>query len=263
MTLLSSPRPLAPAVDAEVRRFAENGYLVLPGFLPRGLVARLRPEIDRWVDGGLRSRSIASCVNPDRYGVPPVLELDLPAHGELVAHPPLLDLLHRLMAGPFAHYHLHGDRQAPEPGRPWHHDRSRTGHGLIHVRHHLDGLDPDSAGLALLPGSHRRISAGSDLRHRGTEVRPGEVLLADLPPGSTVVLDARLCPVRPRRARAGGRGGPRYTVDASYCRAGVRWPPVKPYWRHQLRRGRELGLDRGQWPELFSEAHFREYERAA
>ncbi|MFY0534279.1 hypothetical protein [Nannocystis pusilla] len=36
----------------------------------------------------------------------------------------------------------------------------------------------------------------------------------------------------------------------------MRWPPAKAYWRAMLARARELGLDRGAWPELFAERHF-------
>ena len=54
-----------------------------------------------------------------------------------------------------------------------------------------------------------------------------------------------------------------YFVDASHCPAGPAGPPVKPYWRHMLRRAQELGLDHGRWPELFAERHFSEYVRSA
>ena len=36
----------------------------------------------------------------------------------------------------------------------------------------------------------------------------------------------------------------------------MRWPQVKTYWRQMLTQARELGLDRGEWPELFNERHF-------
>ncbi|WP_228386252.1 phytanoyl-CoA dioxygenase family protein [Streptomyces katsurahamanus] len=257
--LLEAPRLTPDQLD----RFDRLGYLVLPGFLPGDLVARLKPEVDLWVDNGLRARSIASCLDPDAHGVPPVMELELPAHGELVGHPPLLSLLARLMRGDFVFHHLHSDRQAPQvPGKPWHHDYEQSGaagraHPMVHALHYLDGLDPEVSALAVLPGSHHEIAAKSARAHHGTDPLPGEAVLDDLPPGSTVILHSAL--FHARRPQPAGPGRPRYFVDASYCRTGTRWPPVKPYWRHMLARSRALGLDHGQWPELFAERHFTEY----
>ncbi|MER6020310.1 phytanoyl-CoA dioxygenase family protein [Streptomyces anulatus] len=250
----------------QLDRFARLGYLVLPGFLPEDLVERLKPEADAWVDKGLRSRSIASCIDPGGLGAPPVMELELPAHGELIAHPPLLGLISQLMDGDFAFHHLHSDRQAPDvPGKAWHHDYEQTtpddrSHLMVHALHYLDGLDPGVSSLAVLPGSHHQVQGKRDLMHRGTEPLPGEIVLDDLPAGSTVVLHSAL--FHARRPQPLGQGRPRYFVDASYCATGTQWPPVKPYWRHMLRRARELSLDRGRWPELFAEHHFTEYDPA-
>ncbi|MBB5080126.1 phytanoyl-CoA dioxygenase family protein [Nonomuraea endophytica] len=253
--------------DLTLDRFAEDGYLVLPAFLPEGLVARLRPEADKWVDDGLRARSIASTTNPELYGLPPIMELELDAHGELIGHPPLMAVLSQLMGPSFVFHHLHSDRQAPGlAGKPWHHDyeqrpQAHRAYTMIHTLHYLDGLDEETSALAVLPGSHREV-AEKDARARyGTAWLPGEVLIEDLPPGSTIVMHSAL--FHARRPRPGLPGKPRYLVDTSYCQAGTLWPPVKPYWRHMLRRGRELGLDRGLWPDLFDARHFAEYVKPA
>ncbi|WP_318199598.1 phytanoyl-CoA dioxygenase family protein [Streptomyces sp. SCL15-4] len=244
-------------------QFASRGYLVLPAFLPPDLVARLKPEVDHWVDQGHRARSIASCVDPDRHGVPPVMELELPAHGELIGHRPLLAVISQLMGGDFVFHHLHSDRQAPDvPGKPWHHDfeqgpatdRSAL---MVHALHYLDGLDTSVSSLAVLPGSHRENTGKSALAHHGTDPLPGEAVVDSLPAGSTVLLHSAL--FHARRPRPDRTGKPRYFVDASYCSTGTVWPPVKPYWRHMLTRARELGLGDVRWPELFAERHFTEY----
>jgi hypothetical protein len=254
---------LAPSVGLsadQLTGFAEDGYLVLPGFLPPDLVARVKAETDRWVDGGLRARSIASCLDPEAAGLPPLVEVEMPAHGELVAHPPLLHIINTLLQDEFVFHHMHSDRQAPDlPGKTWHHDYEQNpqtdrAFGMIHTLHYLDGLDPESAALVVLPGSHREVAAKSALAGFGTDPLAGEVVLERLPTGSTVVVHSAL--FHARRARATGKH--RYFVDASYCQVGTAWPPVKPYWRHVLRRGRDLGLDEG-WPELFAERHFTEY----
>ncbi|MGW6460971.1 phytanoyl-CoA dioxygenase family protein [Streptomyces sp. NPDC055078] len=265
--------------------FHEQGYLVLPGFIPPDLVARLIPEADHWVDSGLRGRSIDACLDPDRHGAPPLVELQLPAHGELAAHPPLLRLLSRLLGPSFVFHHLHSDRRPPgAPGKDWHHDyeqrpqRDRR-YAMAHALHYIGGLAPAMGALAVLPGSHRDVADKGALAHLGTGELPGEVVIDALPPGSTVLLHSALFHARRaapadasvrgiRRAAPADPGGPRpyghrYMIDGSYCQTGRRWPPVKPYWRQLLAAGRERGLDRGQWPELFREAHFAEYERHA
>jgi hypothetical protein len=112
----------------------------------------------------------------------------------------------------------------------------------------------------VLPGSHREVSEKDARAHLGTDELPGEFVVDRLPRGSTVVLHSAL--FHTRRPRPGRSAKHRYMTDASYCQAGALWPPVKPFWRYMLRRGRELGIDRGRWPELFSERHFTEYSKA-
>jgi hypothetical protein len=252
-----------PLEISEQDQFDKLGYLVLSGFLPDELVSRLKPEVDRWVDAGLRARSIACSIDPDTHGVPPVLELELEAHADLTTYPPLMALLTRLIGPAFAFHHLHSDRQAPDsPGKPWHHDYEQRPqvdrkYVMVHTLHYLDGLDEETASLVVLPGSHHEVTEKNARAHLGTDELPGERVLDRLPRGSTIVLHSGL--FHARRPRPDSRGRNRYLVDTSYCQVGALWPPVKPYWRHVLKRGRELGLDRGRWPELFSERHFSEY----
>lgn len=261
-------RHAAPSLDAaELDQFTTLGYLVLPGFLPDDLVSRLLPEIDHWVDSGLRARSIAACVDPPADGRLPTVELELPAHGELVAYPPLMSLLNQVMGTEFVFHHLHTDRHGPDtPGKPWHHDYERGPesdgtHLMVHALSYLGGLDLQTASLAVLPGSHRTVADKKARSHYGTDPLPGEVVIDELPPGSVVLLHSAL--FHTRRPRADRSAKPRYFTDGSYCQIGTLWRPVKPYWRHILATGRLLGLDRGRWPELFSERHFAEYVRSS
>lgn len=265
-TTLSLEQALRLSAE-QIDQFALQGYVILPGFLPDELASRLRDEADRWVDQGLRQKSIACAVDPGAHGLPPVMELELPAHGELVGYEPLLDVLGQLMGPDFVFHHLHSDRQRPDlPGKAWHHDyeqqpQTDRAHTMIHTLHYLDGLDASTSSLVVLPGSHLEV-AGKDARaHLGTGELPGEVVIDELPPGSTVVAHSALFHAR-RSLPGGQRGKDRYFVDASYCQVGPVWPPVKPYWRHMLRRAQELGLGEGR-PELFAERHFTEYLRPA
>ncbi|MEU3597737.1 phytanoyl-CoA dioxygenase family protein [Streptomyces sp. NPDC006798] len=255
------------AREVRTEGFADDGYLVLPGFLPDDLVHRLAPEVDLWVEKGWRQRSIDACLRPGAEP-PEVVELDLPAHAELAVHAPLMELLARpgLLGESFVFHHLHSDRRpAGGPGKSWHHDyeqRPQRDRGLpmVHALHYIGGLSPELGGLAVLPGSHREVAEKDARGHLGTAVLPGETLIDELPPGSTVVLHSAL--FHSRRAASAPRpdAGPRYMIDGSYCRTGTRWPPVKPYWRQVLAVGRSRGLDAGR-PELFAERHFREYGR--
>jgi hypothetical protein len=268
VSLQAEVTPSRPLVldDEQITQFTELGFLVLPGFLPEDLVSRVIPEVDRWVDDGLRAASIAAAVDPQTHGVPKVLEVDLPAHGELLTHGPLLTALGQLLGPRFVFHHMHSDRHASDlPGKAWHHDyeqrrqAART-YGMIHALHYLDGFGEDMAGLAVLPRSHREVAEKTAYVHHGSDPLPGEVYLESVPRGTTVLAHSAL--FHARRAKPDQPGRARYFVDASYCETGVLWPPVKPYWRHLLARARALGLDRGEWPELFSDSHFSEYEKA-
>ncbi|MFJ7279942.1 phytanoyl-CoA dioxygenase family protein [Kitasatospora sp. NPDC098663] len=255
-------------IHARAEKFAEDGFVVLPGFLPADLVDRLRPEVDKWVDAGWRQSSIDASLRSDA-GPPQMVELDLEAHGELAVYPPLMDLLSSpgLLGGAFVFHHLHSDRRpAGGGGKSWHHDfeqrpqRDRRLH-MIHALHYIDGLRPDLGALAVLPGSHLEVAEKDARSHLGTDVLPGEVVIDDLPPGSTVVLHSALFHTRRAPSGSDPSAAPRYMIDGSYCRTGTLWPPVKPYWRHVLAVARSRGLGEG-WPELFAERHFSEYEEA-
>jgi hypothetical protein len=260
-----APTQTSELNEEQIAQFERSGFLVLPGFLPDDLVARVRPEVDRWVDRGLRAQSIAAVVDPENNGTPAVTELDLPAHGELLTHEPLLRVIRQLLGPRFVFHHMHSDRHAPDlPGKAWHHDyeqrvQSHRTHTMVHALHYLDGIDPQMAGLAVLPGSHREVAEKTARVHLGTEVLPGELFIEDLRPGSTVLLHSAL--FHARRAKPEYPGRPRYFVDASYCQAGTTWPPVKPYWREMLRRARKLGLAGSDWPDLFAERHFSDYAK--
>ncbi|MCX5398836.1 phytanoyl-CoA dioxygenase family protein [Streptomyces sp. NBC_00102] len=252
----------------QIDEFDEKGFLVLRGLLPAEFVRRLTQEVDHWVDSGLRQRSIDACLCPERSPEPEAVELEMAAHGELVAYPPLLELLENenLLGPAFVFHHLHSDRRPPgAPGKPWHHDYEQRPQRhrrlpMVHVLHYVQGLRPGMGALAVLPGSHHEVAEKDARSHLGTGVLPGEALITELPPGSAVVLHSALFHTR-RAAGASAPGEPdRYLIDASYCRTGEPWPPVKPYWRRILAAGRKLRDGQERWQELFEERHFSAYE---
>ncbi|MFJ8882885.1 phytanoyl-CoA dioxygenase family protein [Streptomyces sp. NPDC102402] len=253
-------------LDVQLARFHENGYLLLPGFLPAPLVERLVPEVDRWVDRGLRQVSIDACADSGS-APPPLVELEMDSHAELAAYEPLLELLETesLLGRTFVFHHLHSDRRLPGgSGKAWHHDYEQhpqkdRDHPMVHALHYIEGLRPGMGALALLPGSHRQVAEKDAWSDLGTAEQPGEVVIDDLPPGSTVLLHSALFHTRRAASDARSDGRHRYMIDASYCRTGVLWPPVKPYWRAVLDVGRRRRLGGGRRPDLFAERHFSEY----
>ena len=257
---------VTPALDDEqVASFAQRGYLVLPSLLAQATVTKLKHEVDRWVDTGLREASIARCTQPTSRNPPDVMELELDGHGSLIGHPPLMAILEQLVGPRFAFHHMHSIRQDPGlAGKEWHHDyeqepQSNRSHVMVHVFHYLSGLDGTVGDLVLLPGSHRIVADKHALSDAGTDHLHGEVVLDDLAPGSTVIVHSAL--FHARRAQPAREMDARYFIDVSYCQVGAVWPAVKPYWVGMLARARELGLDRGTWPELFDERHFYEPPR--
>ncbi|MFJ8255395.1 phytanoyl-CoA dioxygenase family protein [Streptomyces sp. NPDC094466] len=252
-------------LDVRVKNSPELGFLILTGFLPASLVDRLVPEVDRWVDTGLRRLSIDACSLTEDHS-PPKLELQMAAHAELAVYAPLLELLRdeNLLGPSFVFHHLHSDRRPPGgAGKSWHHDYEQHPQRdralpMIHALHYLGGLRPGMGPLAVLPGSHHQIAEKDEMSGLGTAWQPKEKPIDNLPGGSTVLLHSALFHTR-RAARGPADAAPRYMVDASYCRTGSPWPAVKPYWRSVLAVGRTLEPARAQWPELFSERHFSPY----
>ncbi|NEQ82578.1 MAG: phytanoyl-CoA dioxygenase family protein [Moorea sp. SIO2I5] len=243
----------------QISAFTKDGYLILPSFLSPSLVTTLKEEVDYWVDQGLRAQSIEYCCQM-RRDKPPVIEMELGEHGWLISYPPLMAILTQLMGAKFAFHHLHSSRSdAGAPDKNWHHDyeqypQTNRYQTMIHVFHYLDGLNGTIGDLVLLPGSQRIVAEKNAFGGFGAKPLPGELVIENLPLGSTVIINSAL--FHTRRAKPGGEGNPRYLVDCSYCQAGVRWPVVKPYWRQMLACARDLGLARDQWHDLFSEKHF-------
>ena len=250
--------PTATLSPEQLAQFADLGYLVLPSFLPADLVARLKLEVDQWVSRGQPD---------DRYAQPgatpapakPKMQLELPEHGQLISHPPLMPLLTQILGEGFAHHHLHTARHdAGCGGVAWHHDyeqnpQANRSHTMVHIFYYLNGLDGTIGDLLVLPRSQRIVCDRYHLGHLfGTQDLPGTVVLDDLPPGSAVLVHSAA--LHARRPKPGGEGRPRYFIDASYCQAGVRWPG----WSlPMLQRAMELGLDRGgRHAHLFDPAHF-------
>ena len=255
----STSTPEEPLNAKQINTFLKDGYLILNSFLPPSLVTTLKKEVDHWVDEGLRQQSIEYC-RQQRLDKPPVIEMELGEHGWLITHPPLMAILVQLLGANFAFHHIHSSRHDfGSLDKNWHHDyeqypQTNRSKVMIHVFHYLDGLNGTIGDLILLPGSQTIVAEKNAFERFGTMSLPGEIVIDNLPLGSTVIIQSSL--FHARRAQPGGKEKPRYLIDCSYCQGGVRWPVVKPYWRQMLACACQLGLGRDRWDDIFSERHF-------
>ena len=267
MTAATLARTALPMLSAEqLAQFADLGHVTLPAFLPSDLVTTLKAEVDVWVGSGRPddryAQPTAGGVEPKPQPLPkPRMQLELPGHGRLASHPPLMAMLTQILGEGFAYHHLHTARHDPGCGGVnWHHDyeqhpQTNRSHGMVHVFFYLNGLDGTIGDLLVLPGSQRMVLERGAFGFFGTADLPGSIVINDLPPGSAVIVHSAA--LHARRAKPGGEGRPRYFIDSSYCQAGVQWPSANGQWRLALRRALELGLDRGgAYRHLFDEAHF-------
>jgi len=237
----------------QIQQFHDDGYLVFERFFDDPEIADLKADID-------------SLMAARKAGGPVPFLCEFPHLGPLISHPKVMDVVEQVMGPGFGFHHLHAVRQdAGTRGVHWHQDyeqepQTNRSHVMVHLFYYYNGLNGEVGDLLFLPGSHKTVIAGGALSLLKTDPLPGEVVVDNLPPGSTVLVHSALW--HARRARPGGEGRPRYFADASYCQAGVRWPSYgSGVWRDILRRARERGLDRGgRYAHLFDEAHFFEHD---
>ena len=132
-----------PPLSEQQAFWRENGYLVLPGFLPDELIeryCRVREKIT-WPHGWN---------SPQPY-------LDIPEVMDLCVHPPLSRLLEHLIGEPMGlHLNLTGWVSSE---RGWHQDDYLNPDSLngfyAAVWMALDDISPDSGPFEFVPGSHR------------------------------------------------------------------------------------------------------------
>jgi hypothetical protein len=245
---MSIAAPPAPLADAEIRRFADRGYHVLPEFLDREAIAALKVEID----GMLTARSRPT--DPYAPRVRSSWPFEHPAHGALTVEPRLLAAVRSLMGGDFTFHHLHTARHDPGcHGVSWHHDyeqcpQTNRSHLMVHVFFYLNGLNGTVGDLLLLPGSQRAVMDRNALGSCGTDDIPGSLVIDQLAPGTAVIVHSAL--LHARRPKPGGEGRARYFIDSSYCQAELRWPGY-PGYAAMLERARSCGLERADHPRLF------------
>jgi len=247
-----SSTTLAPAVAGplaadQVARFHDQGYHILPAFLPDDLNARLKAEVDQFM------ADQKAPIDPYAKGPKPLkkMQLEYHEHGFLLTEPRLMAILRQLMGGSeFSLHHLHTARHdAGSHGVHWHHDYEQLpdtnrSHLMVHVFFYLNGLDGTIGDLMLVPGTHQRVMARNAFSQFGNADLPGSLVVDDVPPGTAIIVHSAV--QHARRAKPGGEGRPRYFIDSSYCQAGIRWPSYPTaHLQRMMRRAKELGLGRG------------------
>src|SRR5258707_990862 len=162
-------RRFAPMLSpADVKRYQDQGYLVVPDVLDAATLAAIRVELARIVDG---ARAVTA--HTDRYDLEPghrpddprVRRIKKPHHfypvfTELMRHPRLVAVLNALL-GPAVR--LHGSKinlKSPHYGSPveWHQDWAfypHTNDNLLAVGVMLDDCTSDNGPLLVVPGTHR------------------------------------------------------------------------------------------------------------
>jgi ectoine hydroxylase-related dioxygenase (phytanoyl-CoA dioxygenase family) len=204
-----------PALDDELRRLDEDGYVILPEVLGpderRALTDALAPyEADR-----RRGRN-------NFEGEASTRVYSLAGKGEvflrLAEHPRLVALLDRLLLPNWLLSTLQTIRLHPgETEQPWHTDdgfypvprpRARLALSAIWA---LEAFTDDNGATEVIPGSHRWGPEHPD-------DRPHEVVRAVMPAGSVVVFDGALW------HRGGGNhsSGTRLALSPQYCQPWLR-----------------------------------------
>jgi phytanoyl-CoA dioxygenase PhyH len=224
-----------------LEKFEDQGYVVFPEFLDKAEIATLKTAVDRHVSAQPRH-----AYEDDEIG-------------SLVWHPRVAEILDQLMGGPYVFHHIHAARHdAGKEGVSWHQDyeqypQTNRSHLMVHVFFYLDGLNGTIGDLLFVPGSHRYAVDSRALRFLGDVDLPGSIAVNDVPAGSVLVVHSALW--HARRAKPGGEGNPRFFIDASYGRSGVKWPSYRaPGMLADLnKRHVAAGGDR---PWLFDEDQF-------
>jgi len=155
--------------QADIARYRETGYLVVPDVLEPDMLARLHAALDGLVAGaaGLREHTDVYDLEPGHTpDAPKVRRIKLPhshtpVFWELANYPRLVSILDKLL-GPSG-VRLQSSKinlKAPHYGSPveWHQDWAfypHTNDDLLAVGVMLDDATPENGPLLVVPGSHK------------------------------------------------------------------------------------------------------------
>jgi hypothetical protein len=228
--------------------FQDQGYAVFPEFLEKAEIDTLKAAVDEH-----------AAAQPQRHAY------ENEHIGALVWHPRVGELVDELMGGPYVFHHIHAARHdAGKNGVSWHQDyeqypQTNRSHLMVHVFFYLNGLNGTVGDLLLVPGSHRYATDSRALTFLGTSDLPGSITVDDVPPGSVLIVHSAMW--HARRPKPGGEDSPRWFIDASYGRSGVKWPSYRAPGMLANLRERHVAAG-GTRPWLFDESQFFDGARA-
>jgi hypothetical protein len=203
---------------AQIRQLDEASYLVLPDFMPAGLLDRLRRGIGHlFAEEGDRAghefkpepgcRRLANLVDKGEV------------FREVIVHPVVLEFVRHVL-GPAIKLSSLNARQVPPDGsgaQPLHADMSavadETGYWVCNTVWMLDDYTPDNGALRVVSGSHRRRQLPKDALADPLADHPEQVLVTGTA-GSVIVLNAHAW----HAGTANRTTRPRTALHAFYCR---------------------------------------------
>jgi ectoine hydroxylase-related dioxygenase (phytanoyl-CoA dioxygenase family) len=216
---------------AECRALDEEGYLLLPDFLPVELLARLRQRVDElFAEEGAAAGSEFK-QEPGCRRLANLVDKGEVFHA-VVGHPQALAYVRQVLGPEIKLSSLNA--RAADPGggvQPLHADMAAIadarGYWVCNTVWLLDDYTPDNGALRLVPGSHRWGKLPQEALADPRADHPGQVLVTGRA-GSVVVLNAHVW----HAGTANRAQRPRVSLHAFYCR---RDRPQQQYQKRLLR----------------------------
>jgi hypothetical protein len=220
-----------PVSATEQRALDEDGCLVLPGFIPADLLARLRQRVDQlydeeWEAAGSEFKQEPGCRRL----------ANLVDKGEVfravIAHPRALGYVRHVLGPDVKLSSLNARSVQPGGGaQPLHTDMAAVadakGYWACNTIWLLDDYTPDNGALRVVPGSHRWGKLPQEALADALADHPGQVLVTGRA-GAVVVLNAHTW----HAGTANRTERPRASLHAFYCR---RDRPQQQYQKRLLR----------------------------
>ncbi len=217
---------------AHRQQLDEAGFLVLPGFMPGELLARLRQRLEQlFAEEGERAghefkpepgcRRLANLVDKGQV------------FREVIVHPVVLQFVRHVLGSDVKLSSLNARSVNPHGcgAQPLHADMSAVaddrGYWVCNTVWMLDDYTPDNGALRIVPGSHRRRQLPGDALADPCADHPDQVLVTGAA-GSVVVLNAHAW----HAGTANRTSRPRTALHAFYCR---RDRPQQQYQKRLLR----------------------------
>jgi ectoine hydroxylase-related dioxygenase (phytanoyl-CoA dioxygenase family) len=218
--------------DSQKQQLDELGYLVLEGFMPADLLARLRRCVEELFAEEGESAGSEFKPEPGCRRLANLVDKGV-VFREILVQPAVLACVRCVLGDDIKLSSLNA-RSVPPGGRgrqPLHADMSAVaderGNWVCNTVWMLDDFRPDNGALRIIPGSHRRRQLPTDVLSDPLADHPDQVLVTGRA-GSVVVLNAHAW----HGGTANQSDASRTAVHAFFCR---RDKPQQQYQKRLLR----------------------------